>query len=79
MAGRLYVVPNLLGIVPPEGVLPQRTLDVARALERWVVETPKAARAYSPTHYNFAITVDGPFRQALVAMASSPVEETLSH
>jgi hypothetical protein len=40
---------------------------------------PKAARAYSPTHYNFAITVDGPFRQALVAMASSPVEETLSH
>lgn len=46
MAGRLYVVPNLLGIVPPEGVLPQRTLDVARTLERWVVETPKAARAF---------------------------------
>ena len=46
MAGRLYLVPNLLGIVPPESVLPQRTLDVARALERWVVETPKAARAF---------------------------------
>jgi hypothetical protein len=40
---------------------------------------PKAARPYSPTHYNFAITVEGPFRQALVAMASSPAEELLSH
>ena len=49
MAGRLYLVPNLLGIVPPENVLPQRTLNVARALERWVVETPKAARAFLKT------------------------------
>lgn len=40
---------------------------------------PKAARAYSPTHYNFAITVEGPFRQALMAMAASPAEEPLSH
>ena len=46
MAGRLYLVPNLLGLVPPETVLPQRTLNVARALERWIVETPKAARAF---------------------------------
>ena len=49
MTGRLYVVPNLLGIVPPETVLPQRTLAVARTLERWVVETPKAARAFLKT------------------------------
>jgi 16S rRNA (cytidine1402-2'-O)-methyltransferase len=43
------LVPNLLGIVPPETVLPQRTLDVARTLERWIVETPKAARAFLKT------------------------------
>ena len=49
MTGRLYLVPNLLGIVPPETVLPQRTLDVARTLERWIVETPKAARAFLKT------------------------------
>src|SRR4029078_8076402 len=49
MSGRLFLVPNLLGIVPPETVLPQRTLDVARTLERWIVETPKAARAFLNT------------------------------
>ena len=48
-AGRLYLVPNLLGIVPPESVLPQRTLDVARTLRRFVVETPKAARQFLKT------------------------------
>jgi 16S rRNA (cytidine1402-2'-O)-methyltransferase len=49
MSGRLFLVPNLLGIVPPEAVLPQRTLDVARAIGHWVVETPKAARAFLKT------------------------------
>src|SRR5215472_14849605 len=44
--GRLYLLPNLLGIVPPESVLPQRTLDVARELRHFVVETPKAARQF---------------------------------
>jgi 16S rRNA (cytidine1402-2'-O)-methyltransferase len=44
--GRLYLLPNLLGVVPPESVLPQRTLDVARALRHFVVETPKAARQF---------------------------------
>jgi len=44
--GTLYLVPNLLGAVPPDHVLPKRTLDIARALTHWVVETPKAARAY---------------------------------
>jgi 16S rRNA (cytidine1402-2'-O)-methyltransferase len=44
--GRLYLVPNLLGAVPPGEVLPQRTLDVARALRHFVVETPKAARLF---------------------------------
>ena len=46
MRGRLYVVPNLLGVVPPSEVLPRRTLDVARALDHFVVETPKAARQF---------------------------------
>jgi 16S rRNA (cytidine1402-2'-O)-methyltransferase len=46
MTGTLYLVPNLLGAVPPANVLPQRTIDAARALTHWVVETPKAARAF---------------------------------
>lgn len=44
--GRLFLVPNLLGVVPPEDVLPQRTIAVARALKHFVVETPKAARQF---------------------------------
>lgn len=46
MAGALYLVPNLLGAVPPSDVLPTRTIEVARALSHWVVETPKPARAF---------------------------------
>jgi 16S rRNA (cytidine1402-2'-O)-methyltransferase len=49
MRGRLYLVPNLLGVVPPEAVLPQRTIDVARRLAYFVVETPKAARRFLKT------------------------------
>ena len=45
-AGALYLVPNLLGAVPPANVLPARTIDIARNLAHWVVETPKAARAF---------------------------------
>jgi 16S rRNA (cytidine1402-2'-O)-methyltransferase len=44
--GRLFLVPNLLGVVPPQDVLPQRTMAVARALKHFVVETPKAARQF---------------------------------
>ncbi len=40
------MVPNLLGLVPPAQVLPERTIEVARALEHFVVETPKAARQF---------------------------------
>src|SRR5512135_2101976 len=46
MAGALYLVPNLLGSVAPSTVLPRRTIDLARRLVHWVVETPKAARAF---------------------------------
>lgn len=44
--GRLILVPNLLGIVPPGEVLPERTIEIARTLSHWVVETPKPARAF---------------------------------
>ncbi len=49
MPGTLYLVPNLLGAVPPAEVLPLRTLAIARGLTHWVVETPKAARAFIKT------------------------------
>ena len=49
MAGTLYLVPNLLGLVAPEQVLPAHTLETARRLAHWVVETPKAARAFLRT------------------------------
>src|SRR6478672_13802515 len=44
--GTLYLVPNLLGVAAPEAVLPARTIDIARRLDCWRVETPKAARAF---------------------------------
>lgn len=46
MPGTLYLVPNLLGIMPAADVLPARTLAVARRLVHWVVETEKPARAF---------------------------------
>ena len=45
MTGVVYVVPNLLGVVPPSHALPQRTIDIAQSLVHWIVETPKPARA----------------------------------
>ena len=49
MTGTLFLVPNLLGAVPPVNVLPARTVEVARRLQHWAVETPKAARAFIKT------------------------------
>jgi 16S rRNA (cytidine1402-2'-O)-methyltransferase len=46
MAGCLYLVPNLLGLVAPETVLPEGTLSVARRLRHFVVENAKPARAF---------------------------------
>jgi 16S rRNA (cytidine1402-2'-O)-methyltransferase len=42
----LFVIPSTLGLVPPEAVLPRRTLDVARGLTHFVAETPKATRRF---------------------------------
>jgi len=47
--GTLYLVPNLLGAVPPQDVLPARTIAVARDLSHWIVETAKPARAFLAT------------------------------
>ena len=44
--GTVYLVPNLLGVVPPDDVLHRRTLEVARTIGHWLVETPKPARAF---------------------------------
>jgi 16S rRNA (cytidine1402-2'-O)-methyltransferase len=44
--GRLFLVPNLLGVVAPQAVLPARTIDVARSLAHYVVENAKPARAF---------------------------------
>jgi 16S rRNA (cytidine1402-2'-O)-methyltransferase len=46
MTGTVYLVPNLLGTVPPDDVLPARTIAIARTLAHWIVETPKPARAF---------------------------------
>ena len=46
MPACLYLVPNLLGIVPAEAVLPARTLAIARGLRRYVVENAKPARQF---------------------------------
>lgn len=49
MPGRLFLIPNLLGVVAPEDVLPGRTLGIARQLQHFVVENAKPARAFLKT------------------------------
>jgi len=44
--GRLYVIPSLLGPTETHAVLPEHTLDIARRLTHFVVETPKDARQF---------------------------------
>ena len=48
-SGSVFLVPNLLGAVAPAHVLPQHTIDTARRLTHWIVETPKPARAFLKT------------------------------
>ncbi|HEY7675308.1 MAG TPA: SAM-dependent methyltransferase [Burkholderiales bacterium] len=42
----LYLLPNTLGDVVPETVIPAASLDRARALDYIIAEDPKAARAF---------------------------------
>lgn len=46
MPGCLYLVPNLLGVVPPQTVLPARTIAIACGLRHFVVENAKPARQF---------------------------------
>src|SRR5260221_9019213 len=44
--GSLYLLPNTLGDVAPEAVIPAGALDRARSLDYIIAEEPKAARAF---------------------------------
>jgi 16S rRNA (cytidine1402-2'-O)-methyltransferase len=44
--GSLYLLPNTLGDVAPEAVIPIAALDRARSLDYIIAEDPKAARAF---------------------------------
>src|SRR6266702_4729476 len=44
--GSLYLLPNTLGDVAPEAVIPTAVLDRARSLDYIIAEDPKAARAF---------------------------------
>jgi 16S rRNA (cytidine1402-2'-O)-methyltransferase len=44
--GALYLLPNTLGDVAPEAVIPTAALDRARSLDYIIAEDPKAARAF---------------------------------
>jgi len=44
--GSLYLLPNTLGEVAPEAVIPAGVLDLARSLDYIIAEDPKAARAF---------------------------------
>jgi 16S rRNA (cytidine1402-2'-O)-methyltransferase len=66
--GRLFVVPNLLGVVAPEQVLPAHTIAVARGLAHYVVENAKPARAFLQS-----LAPALPIRQiALVELGEAP-------
>lgn len=47
--GTLYLVPNLLGIVPPHEVMPEKTIRIARLLSHFVAENAKSARTFLKT------------------------------
>ena len=49
MAARLYLVPNLLGVIEPADVLPAKTIAIARELRHFVVENAKPARQFLKT------------------------------
>src|SRR6266508_3908998 len=44
--GSLYLLPNTLGDLAPEAIIPRAVLDRARLLDYIIAENPKAARAF---------------------------------
>lgn len=74
MTGVLYLVPNLLGAVAPETVLPARTIEIARRLTHWIVETPKAARAFLKS-----LEVANPIASlSITPLATAPTADALA-
>jgi len=70
----LYLVPNLLGAAPPASVLPARTIEVARGISHWVVETPKAARAFVKS-----LEGERPIRElSIEAIGDAPTAEAMT-
>jgi len=72
MAGTLYLVPNLLGLVPPEHVLPARTIAIARRLGHFIVENAKPARA-------FLKSIDPALPLREIAMAEIGADPSAAH
>lgn len=69
--GRLFLVPNLLGVVAPEQVLPARTIAVARGLAHYVVENAKPARAFLQS-----LSPERPIRQIdIAALGEAPMPQ----
>ena len=60
--GRLLLVPNLLGVVAPDAVLPARTIETVRALRHFVAENAKSARAFLK-----AIGITAPLQDIAIA------------
>ena len=72
--GRLFVVPNLLGVIAPERVLPAHTIAVARNLAHYVVENAKPARAFLQS-----LSPALPIREiAIVELGAAPTPESCS-
>ena len=67
--GTLYLVPNLLGVVPPEAVLPAGTLAVARRLRHFVVENAKPARQFLKS-----LTLDVPVATLRIIVLPQPLQ-----
>ena len=61
-AARLLLVPNLLGVVAPDAVLPARTIETVRALRHFVAENAKSARAFLK-----AIGITAPLQDIAIA------------
>ncbi len=47
--GTLYLIPSLLGMVPVQDVLPQKTVQIASSLSYFVAEHAKSARSFLKT------------------------------
>lgn len=67
--GTLYLVPNVLGLVPPETVLPAGTIAVARRLRQFVVENAKPARQFLKS-----LSLDVPVATLAIVALPQPLE-----